>query len=377
MKKRIWLSAPHMSGNEMKYIREAFDDNYIAPVGRNIDQLEEDLKRYLDIPHAVALNSGTAALHLALINLGVDQDDEVIVSDFTFCASVNPIVYQRAVPVFVDSEPATWNMDPELLEEAIRDRLQKGKKVKAVILVHLYGMPARIGEIQAITGKYNIPLIEDAAEALGSMYQDRRLGTIAEMGVLSFNGNKIITTSGGGALVSGVKKYARHALYLSTQARDDRPYYQHSAIGYNYRMSNVVAGIGRAQMEVLDERVRQRRTRFHHYRESLQDIEEIGFLEEPEACRSNRWLTTILIKPNGKAISSEDVRRNLEAQNIDSRPLWKPMHLQPIFSHYPAYLNGTSVFLFERGLCLPSGSNMTEDDTERVIREIKKTFHTA
>ena len=377
MKNRIWLSSPHMSGHEMKYIREAFEKNYIAPAGENITELENALKRYLKMPYAVALNSGTSALHLALINLGVDQDDEVIVSDFTFCASVNPIVYQRAVPVFVDSEPQTWNMDPELLEMAIRDRMANGRKPKAVVLVHLYGMPARIEEIREVTTRYEIPLIEDAAEALGSRYHGQLVGTFADMGVLSFNGNKIITTSGGGALVTSNTYYSDNALYLSTQAKDNMPHYQHSAVGYNYRMSNVAAGIGRGQMEVLEERVNQRRARFRYYHKNLNELDGVSFLEEPSGYLSNYWLTPILVRPNGKGITPGDVRKSLEADNIDSRPLWKPMHMQPVYNKYPCYLNDTAVSLFERGLCLPSGSNLSDEDVQRVVRQVIKTFETA
>jgi len=366
-----------MSGNEMKYIREAFEKNYIAPVGANITELEETLKQYLQAPYVVALNSGTAALHLALINLGVDQDDEVIVPGFTFCASVNPILYQRAVPIFIDCEPETWNMDPKMLEMAIQDRMQKGRKPKAVILVHLYGMPAKINEIRQITSRYEIPLIEDAAEALGSQYHGKMVGTFTDMSILSFNGNKIITTSGGGALVSNSRYYSENALYLSTQAKDDMPHYQHSAIGYNYRMSNIVAGIGRGQMEVIDQRIRQRRERFQYYYQALNEIDEITFLEEPEGHLSNYWLTTLLVKPNGKGITREHVRKYLEADNIDTRPLWKPMHLQPIYEKYPSYMNGTASSLFEKGLCLPSGSNLSDEDAERVVRQVKKTFQTA
>ncbi len=377
MSKRIHLSSPHMSGNELKYVQEAFEKNYVAPVGENITQLENALQQYLKMPHVVALNSGTSALHLALINVGVDRGDEVIVSDFTFSASVNPVLYQRAVPVFVDCEPSTWNMDPELLEEAIKDRLQQGKKPRAIILAHLYGMPARIDQIRSVARRYEIPLIEDAAEALGSRYQGQLVGTFADMSILSFNGNKIITTSGGGALVSKRKDYADHALYLSMQAKDDTPHYQHSEVGYNYRMSNVLAGIGRAQMEVLHKRIEQRRHRFHYYKQALGDIEEISFLEEPAGCQSNYWLTTILVHPNGRGISKEVLRRNLDAQQIDSRPLWKPMHLQPVFEAYPRYLNATGTDLFQKGLCLPSGSNLTDEDADKVVQEIKKTFRIA
>ena len=372
MNQRIWLSSPHMSGNEMKYIREAFDKNYVAPVGENIEALEKALCEHLGVSHAVALNTGTAAMHLALINLGVGQGDEVIVSDLTFCASVNPILYQGATPVFVDSEPVTQNMDPVLLEEALRERIYKGHKPRAVILVHLYGMPARVDEILEVTRRYDVPLIEDAAEALGSQYKGKYLGGFGDMGILSFNGNKIITTSGGGALVTNNQDYARRALHLATQARDDAPHYQHTEVGYNYRMSNIVAGIGRGQMEVLEERVDQRRQVFEYYRQALGNIPGIRFPKETKEAKSNCWLTTVLVEPHETGITRETLRLALESQNIESRPLWKPMHLQPIYQNYPACLNGTGDQLFKKGLCLPSGSNMSRDDADRVICEIRQ-----
>jgi dTDP-4-amino-4,6-dideoxygalactose transaminase len=374
MNQRIWLSSPHMSGNEMKYIREAFDRNYVAPVGENIEALEKALCEHLGVSHAVATNTGTAALHLALINLGVGQGDEVIVSDLTFCASVNPILYQGATPVFVDSEPVTGNMDPVLLEEAIRGRINKGQKPRALVLVHIYGMPARVDEILDVTRRYDIPLIEDAAEALGSQYKGKYLGGLGDMGILSFNGNKIITTSGGGALVTNNKDHARRALHLATQARDDAPHYQHTEVGYNYRMSNILAGIGRGQMEVLEERVDQRRRVYQYYRQALGDLPGLTFPQEPEHAKSNRWLTTVLVESREAGVNRETLRLALESQNIESRPLWKPMHLQPAYQKHPSCLNGTGEELFRKGLCLPSGSNMSQDDIERVIGEIRKNF---
>jgi len=370
--KKIWLSPPHMSGNELKYIHEAFDNNWIAPVGENVDEFENSLRRYLDIPYVTALNSGTAALHLALINLGIKAGDEVIVSAFTFVASVNPIIYQSAVPIFVDSEPETWNMDPELLEAAIKDRLKKGKKPRAIILVHLYGMPAKMREILAISSRYDIPIIEDAAESLGSKYEGQHLGTFGEMGVLSFNGNKIITTSGGGALISNYEKHAKDALFLATQAKDEFAHYEHSSVGYNYRMSNICAGIGRGQMEVLDERVKQRRENFQFYFNELNGYECVHFLTEKGPAYSNYWLTTIIIDRHKKF--SEDLRIALGKEHIEARPLWKPMQLQPVFRDYPFYGNGTSTNLFNKGLSLPSGSNLTQEDKERIIEIVHRVI---
>jgi dTDP-4-amino-4,6-dideoxygalactose transaminase len=371
MSAKIWLSSPHMSGNEMKYIDEAFKTNWIAPLGPHVSAFENELANYLHVNHVAALISGSAAIHLALIILGVKSGDEVLVSSFTFSASVNPIVYQGAVPVLIDSEEDTWNMSPELLEEAIKDRLSKGKKPKAIILVHLYGMPASIDEIMSIANNYEIPVIEDAAEALGSKYNGKPLGAFGDIGILSFNGNKIITTSGGGALLSNNEDYVKQARFLSTQARDNAPYYQHSQIGYNYRLSNVLAGIGRGQLEVIDERIQQRRSNYDFYYTNLNRISGISFQKENEKNFSNRWLTTIIvdsIKTGG--VSNTDIRLFLEKNNIESRPLWKPMHLQPIFRTYPSYINGISEKLFDTGLCLPSGSNLTEEDRNHIISSL-------
>lgn len=371
-KTKIWLSSPHMGGTEQQYVQEAFDTNWVAPLGPNVNGFEQDIADYLKTGHVAALSSGTAALHLALIILGIEPGDEVICQSMTFSASANPIAYQKAVPVFVDSEADTWNMSPELLEEAIKDRIKKGKTPKAIIPVHLYGMPAKMDEIIAIAQRYNIPVIEDAAEALGSTYKGKMCGTFGEMGVLSFNGNKIITTSGGGALVTNNEAAKQKAVFLSTQARDAAPHYQHSHIGYNYRMSNIVAGIGRGQMEVLPLRVEQRRKVFEKYKTALGTIPGVSFVEEPQGFYSNRWLTTVLIDPKEtNGVTRETIRLALDADNIESRPLWKPMHMQPVFSDAPFYGNGLSEQLFENGLCLPSGSNLTDEEFERVISVIK------
>ena len=378
MKEKIWLSSPHMSGNEQKYIDEAFKENWIAPLGPNVDGFEKDLANYIGIDNAAALSSGTAALHLALILLGVGAGDEVLCSTFTFSASANPIVYQNAKPIFIDSEEETWNMDPELLEKAIKDRLSKGIKPKAIILVHLYGMPAKINEIVAVAKKYEIPIIEDAAEALGSKYYGQKVGSFGDLSILSFNGNKIITTSGGGALLSNNKGLVEKARFLSTQARDNAPHYQHSHIGYNYRMSNVLAGIGRGQMEVIDQRVSERRNIFEFYKNLFFNIKGVSFQCEPDSNYfSNRWLTTILINCNESAgITREDLRIGLNKLNIESRPLWKPMHLQPVFSNCLIYSNRVSEELFDNGLCLPSGSAMKDLDLKRIEKAIYEIFKT-
>jgi dTDP-4-amino-4,6-dideoxygalactose transaminase len=376
--KRIYLSSPHMSGGEMKYIDQAFAQNWVSPLGPNVDAFEESLARYCGVKHAAALSSGTAAIHLALIILGIKPGDEVIASSFTFSATVNPIVYQGATPVLIDSEPETWNMDPELLEKAIKERRAQGTghRVKAIIVVHLYGMPANMQDILKIAEKYDIPVIEDAAEALGSRYMNKPVGSSGKIAVLSFNGNKIITTSGGGVLLSNDKGIIEKARFLATQARDRAPHYQHSQIGYNYRMSNILAGIGRGQMEVIEERIRRRRDTFSFYKENLRNYEGIKFVEEPdESYFSNRWLTTILIDPAKTGISRENMQIMLEKDNIESRPLWKPMHLQPVFSSCPAYTNGVSEGLFNKGLCLPSGSNMSDNVRIMVLDSIIKNLH--
>ena len=373
MQSKIWLSSPHMGGNERKFVNEAFDTNWVAPLGPNVNGLEKDIARFL-LPekenniHVAVLSSGTAAIHLGLILLDIKPGDEVICQSMTFSASANPIAYQGATPVFIDSESDTWNMSPEFLEKAIKDRIAKGKKPKAIIPVHLYGMPAKMDEIMAIANRYEIPVLEDAAEALGSHTNGKKCGTYGIISVLSFNGNKIITTSGGGAMVAHEPELAEKARFLSTQA----PHYQHSHIGYNYRMSNICAGIGRGQMEVLTERVLQRRANFEWYNKVLSDIDAIHFLKEPDGYYSNRWLTTVLIKH--QAITRETLRLALDKLNIESRPLWKPMHCQPVFKDAPFYGDGTAEKLFEDGLCLPSGSNLTDEERDRILKEIKAVF---
>lgn len=365
-----------MGGEETKFVQEAFDTNWIAPLGPNLTEFEKELAAYCKVPDTAALSSGTAALHLALILLGVERGDDVICSTFTFSASCNPIVYQGATPVLIDSEPHTYNMDPVLLEKAIEDRIRKtGKKPKAIILVHLYGVPAKLDQIVTIANYYNIPLIEDAAEALGSLYKGKPVGTFGQFGVFSFNGNKIITTSGGGSLLAKDITMLAKARFLATQARDPAPHYQHSHIGYNYRLGNVAAGIGRGQLRVLDEWVSRRRKNFEYYRSKLSGIPGIQFLEEPFHCMSNRWLTTIEVDPGVTGgITRETIRLALEKENIETRPLWKPMHMQPVFADCPAYVNGVSEKLFERGLCLPSGSSLTETQLERVTEKISAVF---
>lgn len=377
MQSKIWLSSPHMGGSERKYVNEAFDTNWVAPLGPNVNGLEQDIAEFLkgnhgDIVHVAALSAGTAAIHLGLILLDVKPGDEVICQSMTFSASANPIAYQGATPVFVDSEKDTWNMSPEMLDLAIKDRIAKGKKPKAIIPVHLYGMPAKMKEITAIAQQYEIPILEDAAESLGSHIHGKFCGTFGEIAALSFNGNKIITTSGGGALVAKNAADAEKARFLSTQARDTASHYQHSHIGYNYRMSNICAGIGRGQMEVLTERVQQRRANYNWYTNVLSDTAGIEFLKEPEGYYSNRWLTTVLVKHPSK--TREDLRIALEAENIEARPLWKPMHRQPIFKDAPFYGDGTSEKLFNNGLCLPSGSNLTKEEKSRVLEQIKKVL---
>lgn len=377
MKEKIWLSLAHMSGHEQVYIKEAFDTNWVVPLGPNVDKFEESLSDYLatglpDKQHLVALSSGTAALHLALILAGVSKGDEVICQSFTFIASANPIVYIGASPVFVDSEADTWNMDPDLLEEAIIDRQKKtGVLPKAIVVVHLYGMPAKIKDIREIADRYGIALIEDAAEALGSEYNGQRCGTFGDFGILSFNGNKIITTSGGGALICHTKEEARHAMFLATQARDAAPHYQHSTIGFNYRMSNICAGIGRGQMHVLDEHVARRQAIHSLYCKLLEEEQGIAVMSNRNVeASSNYWLTCILVDPYIAGKYREQIRLHLEASGIESRPLWKPLHLQPVFAKAPFYGNGVSEQLFETGLCLPSGSSLTDADISRITDSI-------
>jgi dTDP-4-amino-4,6-dideoxygalactose transaminase len=376
MNKKIWLSSPHMGSEEIKFIQQAFDENWVAPVGPHINAFEKELADYNKIGHCAALSSGTAAIHLALIMLGIRQGDEVLCSTFTFSGSCNPIAYEKAVPVFVDSEMTTWNMDPVLLEEAIVDRIKKkGTAPKALIIVHLYGMPSKVNELMRIANQYGIPVIEDAAEALGSSYKGQKLGTFGEIGIYSFNGNKIITTSGGGALVSNHEKWVSKAKFLSTQARDEAPHYEHSQIGYNYRLSNICAAIGRGQLMVLDERVDQRRRVFETYRKNL-NPGIFSFVSEPEGMFSNRWLTTALINSDA-SLTPGTLRLALAQNEIETRPLWKPMHLQPVFKEAPAYVNGVSEKLFQTGICLPSGSNLTGEDQSRVLDQIRRVTEAA
>ncbi|MCR4030931.1 MULTISPECIES: DegT/DnrJ/EryC1/StrS family aminotransferase [Flavobacterium] len=366
---KIWLSSPHMGGNEQKYVQEAFDTNWIAPLGPNVNGFEKDLEDYLNNDVFVgALSSGTAAIHLGLILLGVKPGDEVLCQSMTFSASANPILYLGATPIFIDSELETWNLCPIALENAIVDRIAKGKKPKAIIAVHLYGMPYKKDSIHAIASKYEIPILEDSAEALGSKYKNKCCGTFGDIGVLSFNGNKIITTSGGGAIVCNNKEVKDKAVFLSTQARDNAPHYQHSEVGYNYRMSNICAGIGRGQMEVLDEHINLRRKMHDFYINYFKNIDGVTVLTEPnEDYYSNHWLSAIIIEPNNfSGKTREDLRLAFEAENIESRPLWKPMHLQPIFEGYPYYGEKKSENLFEKGLCLPSGSNLTDEERVRI-----------
>lgn len=376
MHEKIWLSPPHMSGDEQKYIKLAFDENYIAPLGSNLTGFEKELGTYLGVPNVLMLTSGTSAIHTAMMVLGISDGDEVIAPTFTFAACVNPIIYQRATPILVDSDLESWNMNPDLMEQAINARIKLGKKPKAIVVVHLYGMAANMKPIRDLADKYNIPIIEDAAEALGSEYHGQLCGTFGDLSIISFNGNKIITTSGGGALISKNRDYIARARFLATQAKDDAPHYQHSEIGYNYRMSNVVAGIGRGQLEVLDNRVKKRRANHDFYFKRLGKIPGITFLRERPGVFSNFWLTTIVVNPEMTGgVNREHLRLALEAENIESRPLWKPMHLQPVFEKYPAYVDGTSEALFRDGLCLPSGSNLIDEQKERVVNTIIKTLN--
>lgn len=385
---KIFLSPPHMSGKELEYIGNAFASNFIAPVGENVDLFEKSIRDFTGASEVLATNSGTSAIHLALIVAGVGPGDVVICQSFTFAASAYPISYQGAIPCFVDSEPDTWNMDPEAMEEAILASLQgnlkyngdlKGfkslpaQKPKAIIPVHLYGMPAKMNEIKRIAEKYNIPVIEDSAEALGSSQMGIPCGTIGDYGIFSFNGNKIITTSGGGALLSNNLEAMSNARHLASQAKDNFVHYEHSKVGYNYRLSNISAGIGIAQMEVIEDRVQKRREIFSLYKTFLQHNPSITFLEEPENFYSNRWLTTILIDPEkNSGVSKEKLRIHLSTLGFETRPLWKPMHLQPIYRNFPYFGENLSQNLFNQGICLPSGSAMLWDDVYKVSAEINK-----
>lgn len=380
-KERVLLCLAHMSGKEMNFIKEAFDQNWVVPLGPNVNGFEDDLANFVNKTaegkdlhkQVVALSAGTAAIHLGLVQLGVGIGDEVICQSFTFSASANPVVYQGATPVFVDSEPSSWNMDPALLEEAIIDRKEKtGRYPKAIIPVYLYGMPARIDEILAVAEKYDIPVLEDAAEAMGSEYKGRKCGTFGAYGALSFNGNKMITTSGGGALIVPDEKAKKEVMFYATQAREPYPYYQHEKIGYNYRMSNICAGIGRGQMTILEEHIAHHRHVHALYAELLKDVPGIVLHSNPSSdYDSNYWLCNILIDSDVTGYDYEQLRIALEAENIESRPLWKPMHLQPVFCKCPAYINGVSESLFKRGLCLPAGPWVTDEDVRRIVEVIK------
>ena len=374
---KIWLSSPHMGRTERKFVTEAFDTNWVAPLGPNVNGFEQDISNYIGIEnqfHTAALTSGTAALHLALHMLNVGKDDVVMVQSFTFCGTTNPVSYQGAEMVFIDSELDTWNMCPLALKDALEH--YKNRSVKAIMPVHLYGMPANMDALQQLSDEFNVPIVEDAAEALGSKYKDYCCGTFSEMAALSFNGNKIITTSGGGALVSKHKHHIDQARFLATQARDNAPHYQHSQIGYNYRMSNIIAGIGRGQMDVLDERVAQRRANNQRYRDFFAGVNGVTFQTEPDADYfSNYWLTAILINPElTGGITREDVRLAFDEENIESRPLWKPMHMQPVYEGTKFFGTGICEQLFEQGLCLPSGSNLTEEEFDRIFSVLSRIF---
>ncbi len=368
MDSKIYLSSPHMGGAEQAFVNEAFQTNWVAPLGPNVEGFEKSLEDYLGHgSHVAALSSGTAAIHLALILLGVERGDEVLCQSMTFSASANPIVYQGAIPVFIDSEPETWNICPHYLEEAIKDRIAKGKKPKAIIAVHLYGMPYKVDAIKKISEKYEIPIIEDSAEALGSSYKGQKCGTFGDISILSFNGNKIITTSGGGALVSRYLKHKEKAIFLATQARDAAPHYQHSEIGYNYRLSNISAGIGRGQMQVLDKHVALRRKMHEFYRDIFKKKNGVTVFAEPNSDYfSNHWLSCILVDTTMCGFASEEIRLAMTENNIECRPLWKPMHLQPVFINAPYYGGTVAADLFNMGLCLPSGSNLTDEEKVKI-----------
>jgi dTDP-4-amino-4,6-dideoxygalactose transaminase len=373
MKNKIYLSAPHMGGREQEFVNQAFETNWIAPLGPNVIGFEKDLENYLgEKSHVAALSSGTAAIHLALILLGVTYGDTVLCQSMTFSASANPIVYQGATPIFIDSEPNTWNISPQFLEEAIKDCIAKGKKPKAIIAVHLYGMPFNVTKIVQISKKYNIPIIEDSAEALGSSFNNQKCGTFGDLSILSFNGNKIITTSGGGALVTKNKNLKEKAIFLATQARDEAPHYQHSKIGYNYRLSNVCAGIGRGQMEVLDTHVSHRRAMHDFYKNIFKNTPHVEVFEEPNPTYySNHWLSCVIVSKEAN-FTPEDIRLALLDENIEARPLWKPMHLQPVFKNAPYYGEDVSETLFTSGLCLPSSSNLTAQEKGRILAVLEK-----
>ena len=374
---RIYLCLAHMSGKEQHFIKEAFDTNWVVPLGPNVNGFEADLEEFVgENKKVVVLSAGTAALHLGLVQLGVQSGDEVICQSMTFCASANPVTYLGATPVFVDSEEDTWNMSPVLLEEAIIDRIaQTGKKPKAIIPVHLYGMPAKMDEIMAIANKYGIPVLEDAAEALGSEYKGRKCGTFGQFGALSFNGNKMITTSGGGALVVADEDAKKETMFYATQARENFPYYQHERIGYNYRMSNICAGIGRGQMTVLEEHIAHHRHVHALYKNAFENMPGIVLKCNPdERFDSNYWLCTILVDKDVTGFDYEELRVALDGKGIETRSLWKPMHLQPVFANNPSYVDGTSERLFNQGLCIPAGPCVSDEDVAYIIDSIKACY---
>lgn len=372
---RVFLSPPHTTGQEEEFVRDAFASNWIAPLGPHVDAFEREMGAIVDVPHAVALSSGTAGLHLAMIMLGVGRDDEVVCSSLTFSASANPIAYQGGLPVFIDCD-ASWTMDPNLLEDALRSAQTRGKLPKAVVAVDLYGQCADYNAIGEICRRYGVPMIEDAAEALGSTYHERPAGGFGRLGVFSFNGNKIVTTSGGGMMVSADKALIDRARFLATQARDSAPHYQHSTIGYNYRLSNILAAVGRGQIQSLDQRVAARRRLFQRYVTGLGDLPGVAFMPEADGVRSNRWLTCIVISPDLFGATREDIRLSLEAENIESRPIWKPMHLQPVFADCRMHGGAVSEGLFQRGLCLPSGSGLSDDEQDRIIAIVRGVCRT-
>jgi dTDP-4-amino-4,6-dideoxygalactose transaminase len=375
MNRRIFLSSPHMSGREMAFVEQAFASNWITSLGPNVDAFEAEFCGVVGVEHAAALSSGTAALHLALALSGVGPGDEVVVSSLTFAASVNPILYLGARPIFVDSARDSWVMDPALVADVIIDRARSGRLPRCVVPVHLYGQVADMDPIMEVCARYEVPVVEDAAEALGSTYRQRAAGTLGDVGIFSFNGNKIITTSGGGMLVSSNGELVARARKLATQARDPAPHYQHSEIGYNYRMSNVLAGIGRAQLQVLEDRVAARRRNFAYYSAALKDVPGLEFMPDAGWGRHTRWLTTLTIEPRVFGTDREAIRLALEQANIEARPVWKPMHMQPVFAGYPVIGGSVSEDIFDRGLCLPSGSDLTEDDLERVVDVIRSMHH--
>jgi dTDP-4-amino-4,6-dideoxygalactose transaminase len=370
---KIWLSPPHLTGNEINLVQKAFDNNWVSPYGSNIEEFEEKLERYFDVPDVALVNSGTAAIHLSLIVSNVQSGDEVIVPTLNFAGCINPILYQKAIPLFIDSEKDSWNIDPNIAEDVIKQKIQAGKKPKAIIGVHLFGIPCKLDELLFLGEKYDIPVIEDAADALGSRINNKPVGAIGKLGIISFNGNKIITTSGGGALISHDPELIALAKHLSNQARTLQPYYVHDTVGYNYMMSNILAGIGSAQMEVMEDRISRRREIYEIYRSQLSSCDGFEFVEDLPQSFSNRWLSTALIHPNKKSGMNRDkLFQNLVLHNIESRPVWTPMHMQPAYHNYPYFGGNVAENLFDKGICLPSGSGMSEDILQHVIDTIKK-----